>query len=90
MPYAPIVDIRSAPSAPPTKAHAWQVLHEASRIEPDEAARIAWYRDEPIHALDRHTAETLVTMGRYEEVLAFLRSIRIDLGLEPPHRFGAF
>lgn len=90
MPYAPIVDIRSAPLAPPTKAHAWQVLHEAARIEPDEAARIAWYRDEPIHTLDRHTAETLVTMGRYEEVLAFLRNIRLDLGLEPPHRFGAF
>lgn len=90
MSYAPIIDFRSTTPAPATKAHAWQVLREASRIEPDEAARIAWYRDEPIHALDRHTAETLVTMGRYEEVLAFLRGVRIDLGLEAAHGFGAF
>ncbi|UPG90985.1 hypothetical protein L2Y96_04185 [Luteibacter aegosomaticola] len=90
MSFAPIIAFPPATLAPATKAHAWQVLREASRIEPDEAARIAWYRDEPIVALDRHTAETLVTMGRYVEVLAFLRGVRMDLGLEPSHGFGAF
>lgn len=89
MSYAPVIDIRSAPPVP-SKAHAWHVLREASRIEPDEAARIAWYRNEPIHALGRHTAEMLVAMGRHAEVLAFLRAIRLDLGLETSHGFGAF
>jgi hypothetical protein len=89
MSCAPVVDIRSAMPVP-TKAHAWHVLREASRIEPDEAARIAWYRNEPIHALGRHTAEMLVAMGRYAEVLDFLRGIRLDLGMEPSHGFGAF
>ncbi|QWT18841.1 hypothetical protein KPL74_13935 [Bacillus sp. NP157] len=90
MSYAPIVDIRSAAPTPPSKAHAWQVLREASRIEPDEAARIAWYREEPIALLGRFTAETLVAMGRHAEVLEFLRGVRLDLGLEPSHGFGAF
>jgi hypothetical protein len=90
MSYATVIDIRSAATTPPSKAHAWQVLHEASRIEPDESARIAWYREQPIHAVGGHTAESLVTMGRYEEVLAFLRRVRVDLGLEAAHGFGAF
>lgn len=90
MSYAPVIDIRSATLAPATKAHTWQVLREASRIEPDESARIAWYRDEPIATLERYTAETLVAMGRYVEVLDFLRGVRRDLGLETPHGFGAF
>jgi hypothetical protein len=90
MSYAPIIAFRSATPAPPSKAHAWQVLREASRIEPDESARIAWYRDEPIAALDRHTAETLVAMGRYTDVLDFLRRVREDLGLEPSRGFGVF
>ncbi|WP_052697660.1 hypothetical protein [Luteibacter yeojuensis] len=89
MSYAPVVDIRSATPVP-TKAHAWHVLREASRIEPDEATRIAWYRDEPIATLGRHTAESLVAMGRYLDVLDFLRGVRLDLGLEPSHGFGAF
>jgi len=90
MSYAPIIDIRTSIPAAPSKAHAWQVLREASRIEPDEAARIAWYRDEPIAVLDRYTAETLVAMGRYGDVLEFLRKVRADLGLEPSHGFGVF
>ena len=90
MSYAPIVEFRPASPAPASKAHAWHVLREASRIEPDEAARIAWYRDEPIATLERYTAETLVAMGRYADVLDFLRRVREDLALEPSHGFGAF
>ena len=90
MSHARIVDIRSAVTAPVRKSHAWQVLREAARVEPDEAARVAWYRDDPIVDLDRQTAEALVASGRYEEVLAFLRGVKIDLGLEMPRGFGAF
>jgi hypothetical protein len=90
MSYAEIVDIRSAAEGPARKSHAWQVLREAARVEPDEGRRIAWYRDDPIEHLDLQTAEVLVASGRYEEVLAFLRQVKIDLGLEMPHGFGAF
>lgn len=89
MSYARIVDIRSAPG-PARKSHAWQVLREAARLEPDEDARIAWYREDPIAVLGRETAESLVASGRYEDVLAFLRAVRRDLGLEVLHGFGAF
>ena len=74
MPYARIVDFRST-QLPTRKAHAWQVLREAARVEPDEAARIAWYRNDPIAPLGRETAEALVASGRYTEVLAFLRHL---------------
>lgn len=74
MSHARIVDIRSA-ATPARKSHAWQVLREAARLEPDEGARIAWYREDPIAPLDRQTAEALVASGRYEEVLAFLRGL---------------
>jgi hypothetical protein len=74
MPYARIVDSRSA-ELPIRKAHAWQVLREAARVEPDEAARIAWYRNDPIVDLGLETAEALVASGRYTEVLHFLRAL---------------
>jgi hypothetical protein len=89
MSHARIVDIHSTP-APARKSHAWQVLREAARVEPDEAARIAWYRNDPIAGLGRETAESLVATGRYEEVLAFLRGVKLDMGLELPRGFGAF
>lgn len=90
MSYARIVEIRSAAEGPARKSHAWQVLQEAARVEPDEGRRIAWYRNDPIEKLDLQTAEVLVASGRYEEVLAFLRGVKIDLGLEISHGFGAF
>lgn len=90
MPYARIVDIHAATDRAVRKAHAWQVLREAARVEPDESARIAWYRDDPIAVLGRETAESLVACGRYEEVLTFLRQVRIDLGLQPAHGFNTF
>jgi len=90
MSYAQIVDIRSAADSPARKSHAWQVLREAARVEPDEARRIAWYRDDPIEHLDLQTAEVLVESGRYEEVLAFLRGVKVDLGLEIAAGFVAF
>jgi len=74
MSYARIVERRST-LAPVPKSHAWQVLREAARIEPDEGARIAWYRNDPINQLDRQTAEALVASGRHDEVLGFLRQI---------------
>ena len=90
MSYARIDDIRSAAENAGRKAHAWQVLREAARVEPNEAARIAWYRDDPIAVLDLLTAESLVASGRYEEVLDFLRGVKHDLGLEPARGFGSF
>jgi hypothetical protein len=90
MSHARIVDIRSAADGPARKSHAWQVLREAARVEPDEARRIAWYRNDPIEHLGLQTAEVLVASGRYEEVLAFLRGVKMDLGLEIPQGFGAF
>ncbi|MET0617275.1 MAG: hypothetical protein ABWZ54_05855 [Luteibacter sp.] len=89
MSHARIIDIHSA-ARPARKSHAWQVLREAARLEPDERARIAWYREDPIAPLDRQTAEALVASGRYEEVLAFLRAVRRDLGLDMGQGFGAF
>jgi len=80
--FASVVDIRSAVQVDAGHGHAWHVLHEASRVEPDEFARIAWYRNDPIAALGQQTAETLVACGRHEEVLAFLRGVNRDLGLE--------
>jgi len=90
MSYAQIVDIRSSDETTARKSHAWHVLREAARVEPNEAARIAWYRDDPICALDMRTAESLVASGRYEEVLAFLRGVKLDMGLEPARGFGSF
>ncbi|HVI55814.1 MAG TPA: hypothetical protein VM621_12295 [Luteibacter sp.] len=90
MSHARIVDIRSAADGPARKSHAWQVLREAARVEPDEGRRIAWYRNDPIERLGLQTAEVLVASGRYEEVLAFLRGVKVDLGLEMPAGFGAF
>lgn len=90
MSYARIVDIRSAAAGPARKSHAWQVLREAARVEPDESRRIAWYRNDPIEHLDLQTAEVLVACGRYAEVLAFLRGVKVDLGLEAAVGFGAF
>ncbi|SEP09651.1 hypothetical protein SAMN02800692_3632 [Luteibacter sp. UNC138MFCol5.1] len=90
MSYARIVDIRSPIERTPRKSHAWHVLREAARVEPDEAARIAWYRDDPIATLGMRTAEALVALGRYEEVLAFLRGVKLDMGLEPARGFGSF
>jgi hypothetical protein len=90
MPYARIVDIHSTAEGAARKSHAWQVLREAARVEPDEAARIAWYRDDPIAGLNLQTAESLVAAGRYEDVLAFLRGVKLDLGLEPARGFGSF
>lgn len=90
MPYARIVDIHAAADGAVRKSHAWQVLREAARVEPDESARISWYRDDPIVDLGLETAEALVACGRYEEVLAFLRGVKLDLGLEPARGFGTF
>jgi hypothetical protein len=90
MPHARIDDIHSAAEGAARKSHAWKVLREAARVEPNEAARIAWYRDDPIAVLDLLTAESLVASGRYEEVLAFLRGVKLDLGLEPARGFGSF
>ncbi|MDQ0011587.1 hypothetical protein J2T07_003801 [Luteibacter jiangsuensis] len=90
MPYARIVDIHSTVEGAARKSHAWQVLREAARVEPDESARIAWYRDDPIAGLGLLTAESLVAAGRYEDVLAFLRGVKTDLGLEPARGFGSF
>ncbi|HEY4292437.1 hypothetical protein [Luteibacter sp.] len=88
--HARIVDIRSVIRLDAHHAHAWHVLHEAARVEPDEFARIAWYRGDPIAALGQQTAETLVACGRHEEVLAFLRGVSRDLGLEPAPVFAPF
>ena len=77
MPYARIVAVRPAGTTA-SKSHAWQVLREAARVEPDEAARIAWYRNDPIVPLGRETAEALVASGRYGEVLSFLRQLDAD------------
>lgn len=91
MSYARIVDIRQPlEEGTVRKSHAWQVLREAARVEPDEAARIAWYRDDPIATLDMRTAESLVASGRYEDVLAFLRHVKLDMGAEPARGFGSF
>ncbi|HXO99085.1 MAG TPA: hypothetical protein VN813_01220 [Luteibacter sp.] len=90
MPFARIVDIHAATEGAVRKSHAWQVLREAARVEPDESARIAWYRDDPIVGLGLETAESLVACGRYEEVLAFLRQVKADLGLEVARGYGTF
>jgi hypothetical protein len=90
MPYARIVQNASRPATAPIKSHAWQVLREAAGIEPDEDRRIAWYRHDPIAPLDMQTAESLVSMGRYRDVLDFLQGVRTDLGTQPSHGFGAF
>lgn len=90
MPYARIDDLHAAAEGTVRKAHAWQVLREAARVEPDESARIAWYRNDPIAVLDLLTAEKLVAFGRYEEVLSFLRGVKVDLGLETPRGFGIY
>ena len=86
--FASVVHIR--PAARIDVRHPWAslVLHEAARVEPDEAARIAWYRTDPIAALDQQTAESLVACGRHEDVLGFLRGVARDLGLSPA--FAAF
>jgi hypothetical protein len=90
MSYVGIVDSRCAAEGPARKSHAWQVLSEAARVEPDEARRIAWYRNDPIEHLDLQTAEVLVASGRYEDVLAFLRRVTFDLSQDIPVSFGAF
>jgi len=87
---ARIVDIRSVVRVDGQQAHAWRVLHEAARVEPDEFARIAWYRGDPIAALGEQTAETLVACGRYEEVLAFLRGVNRDLGQDARRGMPAY
>jgi len=88
--FASVVDIRPVVQANAYHAHAWHVLHEAARVEPDEFARVAWYRSDPIAALGQQTAESLVASGRHEEVLAFLRGVNRDLGLEPAQGFAPF
>lgn len=90
MRYARIVDFRANHEGAARKSHAWKVLREAARIEPDEGARIAWYRDDPIAALHMLTAEALVAAGRYEDVLAFLRGVTCDLGAETARGFGSY
>jgi uroporphyrinogen-III synthase len=88
--FASVVHIR--PAARIDVRHPWAalVLHEAARVEPDEAARMAWYHGDPIAALGQQTAESLVACGRHEEVLGFIRRVAHDLGLEPARAFAAF
>ena len=88
--FASVVHLR--PAAQFDIPHPWAalVLHEAARIEPDETARMAWYRGDPIATLGQQTAESLVACGRHEDVLGFLRSAARDLGLKPTRAFAAF
>jgi hypothetical protein len=88
--FARVVDIRSAVQFNAYHAHACHVLHEAALVEPNEVARLSWYRDDPIAALGQQTAETLVACGRHEEVLAFLRAVSRDLGMERGRGFASF
>ncbi|NID17208.1 hypothetical protein [Luteibacter yeojuensis] len=88
--HARVVDIRSAVQVDASHTHAWHILHEASQVEPDEAARMAWYRGDPIAELGQQTAEALVACGRHEDVLAFLRSVKRDLGVELTRGFIPF
>ncbi len=50
------------------------VLRVAAQIEPDSAAVMMWYRRTRIAELGYLTAEKLVSLGRAEAVIAFLRS----------------
>lgn len=88
--FASVVHLRPATRAGIPHSWATLVLHEAARIEPDEAARMAWYRGDPIATLGQQTAESLVACGRHEDVLGFLRAAARDLGLKPARAFAAF
>ncbi len=50
------------------------VLRVAAQIEPDPAAVMSWYRRTRIAELGHLTAEQLVSLGRVETVIEFLRS----------------
>ncbi|MGN6092097.1 MAG: hypothetical protein ACTHOL_07070 [Luteibacter jiangsuensis] len=88
--FASVVHLRPATRIGVPAPWTALVLHEAARIEPDEAARMAWYRGDPIATLGQQTAESLVACGRHEEVLGFLRAAARDLGLTPARAFAAF
>ena len=53
------------------------VLRVAAGLEADPAEVLNWYRKVPITELGNLTAERLVSMGRAETVIEFLRSISI-------------
>lgn len=53
----------------------WLVLTAASRIEPNRARRLAWYREDPIAALGSRTAEELVAEGEAARLIALIRAI---------------
>lgn len=88
--FASVVHLRPTPRIDVPAPWTALVLHEAARIEPDEAARMAWYRGDPIATLGQQTAESLVACGRHGEVLDFLRAAARDLGLQPARAFAAF
>jgi hypothetical protein len=60
----------------PPAATVQEVWRVASGIEPDQAAMLAWYRDQPIAELDGLPAAALVACGRADAVVAFLRAVR--------------
>lgn len=53
----------------------WLVLTAASRIEPNRARRLAWYREDPIVALGSRTAEELVAEGEAARLIALIHAI---------------
>ncbi|WNL44271.1 hypothetical protein RKE25_12615 [Dyella sp. BiH032] len=65
-----------ASGAHPPLAATIAVLELARKIEPDIVAAIHWYRHVPIAELGCQTALRLVTQGRADAVMAFLRTIR--------------
>lgn len=52
------------------------VLRVAAEIEPEPAKVLDWYRSTGIEQLGQLTPERLVALGRTEEVVSFLRTIR--------------
>jgi hypothetical protein len=54
------------------------VLRAAAEIESSPAEVMAWYKEVRIRELGDLTAEALVSIGRTEEVVNFLRGVRDD------------
>ncbi|WP_267226186.1 hypothetical protein [Dyella silvae] len=51
------------------------VLRIAAEIEPVPCLLLDWYQNDPIDELGGYTAEQLVSMGRGEAVIGFLRRL---------------
>lgn len=59
----------------PTEKHTTAVLDAAEQVCGSRVHARQWFRDEPIDVFDYQTAEQLVSAGRTDDLLRYLRSL---------------